>query len=129
MRTAEQVAARKRWAYGLLRKCKIPAPQYGSSDWLALPLADPARIAAVVIAAECWAIDDDDPEARLSTELDSLRHAFKQADDEEYRARAEEHRRSAPKPARSSFDERRAAQLEAVKPRAGDYPGRRKGSS
>jgi hypothetical protein len=53
VRSAEQVAARKKWAYALLRKCTLPAPKYGSAEWLALPLRDPARVAAVVIAAEC----------------------------------------------------------------------------
>jgi hypothetical protein len=48
MRSAEQVAARKRWAYGLLRKCTLPEPKYGSAEWLALPLRAPARIAAVI---------------------------------------------------------------------------------
>jgi hypothetical protein len=90
-----------------------------------LPLNHPARIAAVVIAAEAWAGDGDDIEHRLSVELDSSRFAFKQAEDTEYQTRAAAHRRSAPRPVRSSFQQRRAEQLQAAEPRPGDFPGRK----
>jgi hypothetical protein len=88
-------------------------------------LRDPARIAAVVIAAECWAVDDDEPEGRLSNALETSRVAFKAAEDAEYQARAAAHRRSAPRPTTLSFNERRAAELEGAKPRPGDFPGRK----
>jgi hypothetical protein len=92
---------------------------------LALPLNHPARVAATVIAAEAWAEDGDDIAGRLSVELDSARLAFKQAEDADYQARAASHRRSAPRPVRLSFQQRRAEQMQAVEPRPGDFPGRK----
>lgn len=35
-----------------------PIPAYGSPGWLALPADDPRRPAAVLVAAECWRLDD-----------------------------------------------------------------------
>lgn len=88
-RTAVQ---RRRWARSLIRKAQSPPPSYGSSEWLALPEGSAEKIAAVVVAAECWVLDADDLEDRLHQELADERHAFKRAEDEDYQARAQAHR-------------------------------------
>ncbi len=116
-------SARRRWAYSLIRRTATPPPFYGSAEWAALPDDSPSKVAAVVVAAECWAQAGDTLEDDLRREVDSLRRAHKQAEDDEYRARADEHRREWAAPTRGSFAERRRAQLDAVAPRDGDYPG------
>jgi hypothetical protein len=53
--TREQATtARRAWARVLIRRAPDP-PVYGSPEWLALDDTDPAKVAAVVAAAECWA--------------------------------------------------------------------------
>ena len=44
-------------------------PTFGSPDWHALPYSSPLRWAAVLIAAEAWAVDGDDIPARMRAEL------------------------------------------------------------
>lgn len=75
--------ARQRWARHLIERHSAP-PAYGSPEWLALPEAHPAKIAAVVVAAECWAMDGDELEERLRREVLALSRANKQAEDAEY---------------------------------------------
>lgn len=75
--------ARREWARHLLAAAP-DAPSYGSPEWLALPESSPAKVAAVVRAAECWAIDGDDLEARLRLEVLALSRAYKRAEDAEY---------------------------------------------
>ncbi len=120
------IAARRRWAYRLIRRTTTPAPRYGSSSWLALPEGDPAKIASVVTAAESWARGGDDLEADLHQELVAAGLAHKQAEDAEYQARAETHRSewSRRTPPGKSFTERRTEQLAAAEPRPGDFTGR-----
>ena len=51
-------AYRREWARRLIARGNPPGtlvPAYGSPAWCALPESDPARIAAVVLAAEAWA--------------------------------------------------------------------------
>ena len=110
------IAARRRWAYRLVRRTTTPAPLYGSQKWLQLPEGDPAKVAAVVNAAECWAQAGDDLETELRRELDAARPAHKQAEDAEYQARAEAHRSewSRRPPSGPTFLERRAEQLLAA---------------
>ncbi|GAA2097689.1 hypothetical protein GCM10009726_06340 [Nocardioides furvisabuli] len=60
------------------------APSYGSPEWCALPESSPAKVAAVVIAAESWARDGDELEERLRHEVLALSRANKQAEDGEY---------------------------------------------
>lgn len=60
--------ARQEWAKALLGRATGPVPAYGTAEWLALP-DGPAKVAAVVRAAECWAREADDLEARLRYEL------------------------------------------------------------
>ena len=83
---------RRRWAYSLIGKAASPRPSYGSQAWLDLPEGSAEKVAAVVVAAECWAVDGDDPEARLHRQLEDERRAFKDAEDADYQARAVEHR-------------------------------------
>jgi hypothetical protein len=50
-------------------------PSYGSPHWAALADDDPRKLAAAVIAAECWATDLDDLPDRLRRELAAARQA------------------------------------------------------
>ena len=84
---------RRCWASSLIRRAGKPPPSYGSPDWLALPEGSPAKVASVVVAAEAWALDGDDVEARLHRQLEDERRAFKDAEDADYQARAAEHRK------------------------------------
>jgi hypothetical protein len=68
------------------------APAYGSPDWLALPEGTPAKVAAVVRAAECWATEGDELEGRLRHEVEHLAAAFKADEDTDYAARRDAHR-------------------------------------
>jgi len=117
-------ARRRRWAYSIMRRTAEPPPSYGSSEWLALPEGDPARVAGVVVAADCWARAGDTLEDDLRLEVHTARLAHKRAEDAEYRQRAEAHRETWSAPTRlASFADRRRTQLDAVAPRAGDHPG------
>ena len=91
-RGSDTAPLRRRWAQSLIRKAPNP-PRYGSPAWLALPEGSPGKIASVVVAAEAWALDDDDVEARLHRLLEDERRAFKQAEDADYQARAADHRK------------------------------------
>ncbi len=117
--------ARRAWAYRLISRVATPPPLYGSAKWLALPDGDHAKVAAVVISAECWARGADELCDSLAAEIDAARAAHKKLDDAEYVARAEAHRAANRVPTRPTFVERRNAQLEAAKPRPGDWPGRK----
>jgi hypothetical protein len=77
------VKARQTWAQRLIAAAP-DAPSYGSPEWLALPEGSPAKVAAVVRAAECWAVDGDELEERLRREVLALSRANKQAEDAEY---------------------------------------------
>jgi len=102
---------------------------YGSTDWLMLPNDHPDKVAACVVAAECWATIADTLEADLRNEVYQSQKAFKRGEDAAYRASWEAHRKQFPMPRRmTSFMERRARQLEAAKPRPGDYMGRGEGA-
>ena len=75
----------------MIQQSPTPPPPYGSPEWLALPEGSPARMAAVVRAAEAWA-QGDNLEDHLRLEVDLSRHAFKADEDDEYQARAAAHR-------------------------------------
>ena len=116
---------RRYWARRMIDRAKgAPLPVYGDATWLSLPEGDPVKVAAVVVAAESWQQDADDLGGRLTVQVATSYVANKQAEDAEYVARAKAHRETAPKPARASFLQRRAAQLAAAAPREGDYRGR-----
>ncbi|WP_163548367.1 hypothetical protein [Candidatus Frankia nodulisporulans] len=48
------------WSRNLISAARDlgPVPRYGSTEWIDLPVNDPRRLAAVVIAAECWRLDE-----------------------------------------------------------------------
>ncbi len=113
---AAEVAARRRWAYSLIRRASTPVPSYGSAEWLQLPDGTAAKVAAVVVAAESWARELDDLPDRLERELDERRRAEKAAEDAEYQARAAAHRRDWGhlRVVETSYAERRVRELAAA---------------
>ena len=62
------------------------APAFGTPEWEALP-DGPAKVAAVVRAAECWRREGEWSAVtiRLTEEVDALRAAFKRGHDEGWR--------------------------------------------
>lgn len=64
------------WASALVAKAKgRHVPDYGTPEWAALPDADPAKVAATVVAAEAWRTywSPEERAFRLRIELDALR--------------------------------------------------------
>ena len=115
---------RRFWARQLIDRAPKPLPMYGSTNWLILAGGDPRRIAAVVIAAECWATSADSMEADLRREIEALQIGFKAGEDAEYQATAAAHRAKCGNSSTlKGFTERRAAQLAANQPRPDDYVG------
>ena len=86
--SATTPSPRARWARRFIDAAEKPLPRYGDPDWLALPEGDARKIAAVVIAAECWATDADSLAEAVRLEVE----AFKRTEDADYQARAEAHR-------------------------------------
>lgn len=84
--------ARERWAQRMLAAAERPLPRYGSPEWLALPEGDRRKVAAVIVAAECWARESDQLEERLRVEVEFSRIAHKLIEDAEYVARRDAHR-------------------------------------
>lgn len=82
------MSARERWAHRLIAPAPKPLPRYGSDEWLALPEGHPSKIAAVVVAAECWATEPE----QLATMLRFEAEAFKRTEDAAYLARRDAHR-------------------------------------
>jgi len=121
--SAPSATMRRRWAYALIRRSPTPAPLYGTPEWIALADDDAGKVAAVVVAAECWATAGDTLELDLRREVEAARLAYKQAEDDDYRARAEAHRKEWVPPSGGGFAERRQAQLAGVLPRPDDHPG------
>ncbi|MCL3818546.1 DUF2742 domain-containing protein [Aeromicrobium wangtongii] len=120
-------AARRRWAWAFISRATPTRPAYGSPAWLSLPDGHPNKIAAVVVAAEIWARRADDLEAELRRDLAMDRQAFKKAEDAEYVANWRAHQAwvsSTLGTNVTSFQDRRARQLDAARPRPGDFPGR-----
>ncbi|WP_328990055.1 DUF2742 domain-containing protein [Kribbella sp. NBC_01245] len=76
--------ARRAWATPYFADV-ADRPIYGSSEWAALPDDDRRKIAAVVVAAECWATDRDELSQRLRAELEASRETA-QAEWDEWRA-------------------------------------------
>lgn len=74
-------------------------------------------------------MDGDNLADDLRREIDDRRRIDKELDDAEYVARADEHRRTAPKFSGRSFAERRAEQIASTAPRSGDFPGQRGATS
>ena len=86
------IERRKSWAADKIRTAVVTPPRYGSESWLALDLDNPAKLAAVVVAAEAWATDGDNIEERLRAEVEAERRAFKDTEDAEYLGRIAAHR-------------------------------------
>lgn len=78
-------------ARSVLARAARPIPRYGSPEWDALPDGDLRRVAAVLVAAECWR-DHCSPErvaADVAAQLeadDRLVHARLRATSEDVRA-------------------------------------------
>ena len=125
--TADLAAYRRRWAYALVRKAKVPPPTYGSPEWHDLPEGSPEKIAAVVVAAECWALDGDDLPARLAVEIEADRLAEEHRLDELHAENVDMVHRLASRPGIGmSYAERRARELaDAGLARPGDFRGAR----
>ncbi len=84
---------RRYWARRMIDKARgAEIPTYGTTAWSVLPEGSAERIAAVVIAAECWAQAADSLEEDLRREVDGRRRAEKCVEDEAYFARMVEHR-------------------------------------
>jgi len=50
-------------------------PTYGSAEWAGLTDDDPRKLAAAIVAAECWASDLDNLPIRLRIELEAAHKA------------------------------------------------------
>lgn len=85
-------AERSAWASRMLARAEGPLEKYGSPEWHALADSDLNKWLAAVAAAEAWALDGDELEARLWTEVIALSRANKAAEDAEYLARRDAHR-------------------------------------
>lgn len=83
---------RRYWARQLIDRAPKPLPTYGSTDWLMLAADDPAKIAGVVQAAECWASGADNLEDDLRREIEGLQRGFKAEEDADYQFKAAAHR-------------------------------------
>ncbi|MFK4091115.1 DUF2742 domain-containing protein [Kribbella sp. NPDC020789] len=82
--TPTAIAARRTWVKAMVAASPdLPAdlPTYGSPHWAALADDDPRKLAAAVIAAECWATDRDELPGRLRDEIADLHAAFNAARD------------------------------------------------
>ena len=114
--------ARQRWAQRMIAAAGTPLPRYGSPEWLELPEGDRRKVAAVIVAAECWAREADELEERLRVEVEFSRIAHKLIDDAEYVARRDAHRAEwkARNAAIKRVDQARAARREVY----GDGYGR-----
>jgi len=80
--------SRSRWARRMIGAVAKPLPSYGSPEWVALPEGDRRKVAAVVVAAECWARDLE----HLAEDLRSEFHLAKQREDADYQERHRAHR-------------------------------------
>jgi len=122
---ADANIGRRYWARRMIDKAGgASIPTYGSSSWLALPEGDPRKVAAVIVAAECWAQSGDTLEGDLRRELATMRREHKRRDDEDYADAQQAHREQwepvAKRFARLTFLERRALQLADAAPEGGD---------
>jgi hypothetical protein len=76
------------WVKAFIRRGRVrgTVPRYGSLLWCRLPEDDPRKVAAVCIAAECWAIECDPQTIReqLENELSAQRWLEDQASEVEH---------------------------------------------
>lgn len=114
---------RRYWARQLIERQTKDRPIYGSTAWLMLPNEHPDKIASCVVAAECWASMEDNLENDLRREIENLQLGHKKAEDLAYLRSFAGHIRRNGGLVLTTFEERRTRQIEAAKPRPGDYPG------
>ncbi|WP_137292020.1 hypothetical protein [Nocardioides dongxiaopingii] len=88
MSAAEQ---RRQWAQGILSRATGDVPEYMSDEWVDLP-DGPEKVAAVVRAAECWAVDCELRDLEQLVFLNGLRHAHKRDEDAAFVARGSDHK-------------------------------------
>lgn len=101
---------RLRWAVHLIRRGRAlgALPRYGSLAWCALPDNDPRKVAAVVVAAECWWVecDRDHIADRLRDQLAVERQIQAAREAQEFAAVAAEVRSGADRPTWAKVRER-----------------------
>lgn len=103
-------------------------PRYGSPAWLRLEDRDPRKVAAVVIAAECWRQDGEGMVDRLAVELADGRRTTERLDAAEWAAAAAGVRHMANTPTHVELERRRwgdGGREAFARPRPGDFKGRR----
>jgi len=125
------ITARRAWAKAMVAHITnrpTDLPNYGSPRWAALADDDPRKLAAAVIAAECWATDQDELPDRVRRELDAARKAHLAAEEHHWAAAFADARqiaRSAASPAaftlRAHYAKTQTERIaEARRPRPGD---------
>lgn len=101
-------------------------PRYGDEAWRRLADADPRKVAAAVVAAECWRIDGERLPARVAEEIVAARAVVERLEAEEFAAVAEYVRSFANRPTLDELDARRhgpGGRAEFGKPRPADHLG------
>jgi len=101
-------------------------PPYGSPEWLRLDDRDPRKVAAVVVAAECWRWDGKTLPERLAVELTAVREAAEAFDAEVWAVSAAAVRRMACTPTHAELERRRwgdGGRAAFATPRPGDFEG------
>jgi hypothetical protein len=127
----DAITARRGWAKAMVAHITdrpTCLPIYGSPRWAALADDDPRKLAAAVIAAECWATDQDELPDRARRELAALREAHEAAEERQWAELFEDARqiaRAAATPAaftlRAHYAKTQAERIaEARRPRLGD---------
>lgn len=78
--------ARRAWAEQLIRRGRAlgAVPRYSSAAWRALSDNDPRKVAACVVAAECWVDHVDTLEQRLHAEVAAARAERENYEDEQW---------------------------------------------
>lgn len=123
------IRARRNWAKAMVAHI-TDRPTYGTPHWATLADDDPRKLAAAVIAAECWATDLDELPNRARRDLDTLRTAHRAAEQADWDTRFEtaaQIARSAATPAaftlRTHYAKTQTDRIaEARRPRPGDRP-------
>lgn len=125
--------ARRTWAKAMVATITDPTrlPTYGTPHWAALADDDPRKLAAAVLAAECWATDLDELPDRVRRDLDAARAAHEAAEDARWTEAFEQARQIAHAQAspaafalRAHYATTQAERIaDARRPRPGDYPG------
>lgn len=107
--SADAIQQRRAWASAHIQVAKTSGtiPRYGTPQWHALAPTSPLRWAAVVIAAECWAVDGDDIPGRMRRELANQAAADAVLDAEEFAAMAAGVRARASLPSYAELQHRR----------------------